>query len=464
MALQQQVFSTGDYAWRSWSNGYVISLTLTEESVNVAANTSQVSYLFTISNTDNNRFTSNDYSWSISIGGKSISISHFSFNLAANYTTQTIASGRVTVAHNPDGTLAMPYAVSIPNVQNWVSYGPPAMSLTGTWALTTIARTPPTISNVSVVDSNEKTFALTQNRSHLVRYYSNAAVVATATAHNGATITAMEALCADGKKVTAAGSSLAGTIYGVESGNFTVKATDSRGNTTTIAPVALTLVEYVKLTCSLSDNKPDTDGNMTVSVSGKYFNGSFGKVSNNLTVQYRYKVSGQAWQNREDEWRTMTVTLDAGGYQASASVSGLDYQTAYTFQARATDKLATVNSAEYTVRAMPVFDWSEKDFRFHVPVGGITADMVGARHETTNGALLLEELGVRSGLLFAKDGGNLANYYLGLFHGYQNNSRSAAFHTLCANTLNIVTNALGSVEALNAVGEVTYVVIPFERI
>lgn len=464
MALQQQVFSTGDYAWQSWSNGYVISLTLTEESVNAAANTSQVSYLFTISNTDNNRFISYDYNWSISIGGENISISHFSFNLGANYTTQTIASGGITVAHNSDGTLAMPYAVSIPNVQNWVSYGPPAMSMSGTWALTTIARTPPTISNVSVVDSNEKTFALTQNRSHLVRYYSNAAVVATATAHNGATIAAVEALCADGKKVTSGGNSLTGTIYGVESGDFTIKATDSRGNITIFAPASLTLVEYVKLTCSLSDNKPDTDGNMTVSVSGKYFNGSFGKVSNKLTVQYRYKVSGEAWLDTEAEWRTMPATLDAGGYHASASVTGLDYQTAYTFQARATDKLATVNSAEYTARAMPVFDWSEKDFQFHVPVTGITADMVGARHQASNGALLLEELGVESGLLFVKDGGNLSNYYLGLFHGYQKNSRSATLHTLSANTLSVVTNTLGSVEARNAVGKVTYVVIPLVHV
>lgn len=464
MALQEQVFSTGDYAWHSWSNGYVIALTLTEESVDAATNTSQISYLFTISNTDNNRFTSNDYSWTISIGGQSIPISHFSFNLATNYTTQVIASGRLTVEHNPDGTLAMPYAVSIPNVQNWTSYGPPVMSLSGTWALTTIQRTPPAISSVSIVDGNEKTFALTNNRNSVVRYYSDAVITATATAHNGAAITVLEASCGDGKKVSSAGNSLAGTLYGVESGSFTLKATDSLGNTTILPPVELPLVEYVKLTCSLSDNKPDTDGNMTVNVSGKYFNGSFGKVSNELTVQYRYKVSGGAWLDTEGEWQTMSVAVDGTGYHASASVSGLAYQTAYTFQARATDKLATVDSAEYTVRAMPVFDWSEKDFRFHVPVAGITADMVGARYASTNGAFLLKAAGVESGLLYARDGGNLSSYYLGLFHGYQSDRTNAIFHTLCANSLDIVTNVLGTVSALNAVGEVTYVIIPFTRI
>ena len=75
MAIQEKTFSTGDYAWKSWSNGYAISLTLTEESIDTINNTSLVSYLFTISNTDNNRFISSNYSWNISIGDKTISIS-----------------------------------------------------------------------------------------------------------------------------------------------------------------------------------------------------------------------------------------------------------------------------------------------------------------------------------------------------------------------------------------------------
>lgn len=140
MAIQTKTFSAGDYAWQSWSNGYVISLTLTEESTNTANNTSLISYSFTISNTDNNRFTSSDYNWNISIGDKTIPISGFTFNLTSNYTTQTIASGQVTVTHNADGKRDMPYSVSIPNVQAYNRYGPPAMSLAGTWTLTAIPR------------------------------------------------------------------------------------------------------------------------------------------------------------------------------------------------------------------------------------------------------------------------------------------------------------------------------------
>ena len=140
MALQTKTVSTGSYAWQSWSNSYVITLKLTEESTDAQANTSLVSYLFTISNTDNNRFYDYYYSWDISIGGQTIPIRNFYFDLRNNHTTQTIASGRITVPHNADGTLDMPYSVSIPNVKADNQYAPPAMSLSGTWLLTAIPR------------------------------------------------------------------------------------------------------------------------------------------------------------------------------------------------------------------------------------------------------------------------------------------------------------------------------------
>ena len=458
MALQQQVFSTGDYAWKSWSNGYVISLTLTEESVDTVNNTSQVAYLFTISNTNNNRFVSNDYSWSIFIGGHSIAINHFNFNLASNYTTQTIASGCLTVQHNSDGTLAMPYEVSIPNVQKWTSYGPPAMGMSGVWALTTIQSAPPTISNVSVVDGNSITLGFTGNPNKLVRYYSNAVVTATATAHNGAQITAFEVLCADGKSIASKTGTLSGTLYGVEKGSFTFKATDSLGNTT-ISSLELPLLEYVRPTCVLSDNKPDINGNITVQVSGSYFSGSFGAKVNHLTVQYRYKKKGTSWLDTEEEWHDIPVAMSGNSYTAQGELSGLDYRISYIFQARTIDQLAVVTSSTYTARALTVFDWGENDFCFHVPVSGITADMVGARYVATSGSRLLELGGVQSGLLFISDAGNVNNYYLGVFHGYQW-ERTPGIQSLGGNTLEITISNHGSVTVKNAQGALTFVVIP----
>ena len=140
MALKTYTWETGDYAYQSWSNGYKIHLTLTEESTSTSNNTSLVSYKFWISNGSNNRFYDDYWFWSISIGGKTIDIKEFNFYVYPYNVTQTIASGQITVTHNSDGSLNMPYNVSIPNVKASNKYGPPAMALAGTWALTTIPR------------------------------------------------------------------------------------------------------------------------------------------------------------------------------------------------------------------------------------------------------------------------------------------------------------------------------------
>lgn len=67
-------------------------------------------------------------------------------------------------------------------------------------------------------------------------------------------------------------------------------------------------------------------------------------------------------------WVAADATLSGNGYSAEVAITGLDYQQAYTFQARAVDKLATVNTATKTVKATPVFDWGEDEFNFNVPV------------------------------------------------------------------------------------------------
>ena len=164
MALKTYTWETGDYAYQSWSNGYKIHLTLTEESTSTANNTSVVSYKFWVSNGSNARFYDNSWSWSISIGGQTIAINNFNFYVYPYNVTQTIASGQVTVTHNSDGSLNMPYNVSVPNVKASNQYGMPAMSLSGTWALTTIPRQASITSASSFTDENNP-----------IIYYSNPA-------------------------------------------------------------------------------------------------------------------------------------------------------------------------------------------------------------------------------------------------------------------------------------------------
>ena len=206
--------------------------------------------------------------------------------------------------------------------------------------------------NPTVSDSNSTTTALTGDSSKFIKYYSNASVATGAQARNSATLKSQKITC--GAKSI---SSASGTINSVESGSFTFSATDSRGYPTT-QTVNKTLIDYIKLTCSLNAGAPTTDGVATLKISGNYWNGTFGAVANTLTVQYRYKTQGGSYGS----WTTVSATKSSNTYNATATISGLDYRTTYVFQARAVDKLATVNTDEQARRTTPIFDWSKDDF------------------------------------------------------------------------------------------------------
>ena len=209
----------------------------------------------------------------------------------------------------------------------------------------------PTLSP-TVSDSNTTTTALTGNSSKFIKYYSNASVATGAQARNSATLKSQKITCG-AKSITSA----SGTINAVESGSFTFSATDSRGYTTT-QTLNKTLIEYIKLTCSLNAGAPTTAGVATLKISGNYWDGTFGKVANTLTVQYRYKAQGGSYGS----WTTVSATKSNNTYNATATISGLNYQTTYVFQARAVDKLATINTDEQARRTTPIFDWSKNDF------------------------------------------------------------------------------------------------------
>ena len=241
----------------------------------------------------------------------------------------------------------------------------------------TIKNPAPTLSPLSptVKDVNSKTLALTGSADKLVKYHSNTKVTFGAAAVKGATLKS--------KKVTCATQALTadGTMQGVESGTFSFSVTDSRGNTTA-KTVTKNMVNYVRLSCNLGDGVPDGEGTFALEVTGACFYGSFGAVDNTLAVEYRYRVQGaETWE----EWKAVDSVLPLGfTYLARARVEGLDYQAAYQFQARATDKLEAVTTPEKTVKSLPTFDWSGKDFNFNVPVRARGYSLLGAAVAMTN--------------------------------------------------------------------------------
>lgn len=241
----------------------------------------------------------------------------------------------------------------------------------------TITNGNPTL-NPTVVDSNDTTKALTGDANKLVKYYSNAYYTINAAAVKNASLSSQKVTHNGVTKTTATG-----TYNGVENASFTFEAKDSRGNTTT-KTITKTLINYVKLTCN-HKVRISAEGVATIDINGNYFNGSFGAVANTLTVEYRYKTQGGSYSS----WTAVTATKSGNTYSATATKSGLNYQTAYVFQCRAIDKINTggVNTEERTIKALPVFDWGENDFHIH---GNLIVEGTVTGSNAT-GAVVLED-------------------------------------------------------------------------
>lgn len=217
---------------------------------------------------------------------------------------------------------------------------------------------------VGVVDNNPDTVELTGNSNIFIKGYSTAQYVIKATSRKEATITGY--VC-NGEATTSTGA-----VLNVSSTSIILGATDSRGNTTT-KTVPLSMIDYVDVSCSQKikiELDGETAAKITVSVEGHYFNGSFGNRNNELFITVYYKEAGaSSWAGSVPITEAHTPTYDSNTYSLTAALPTVfDYSKAYVFETVVEDALTSAYSGEYTARLTPVFDWSDTDFNFNVPV------------------------------------------------------------------------------------------------
>lgn len=234
----------------------------------------------------------------------------------------------------------------------------------------TIINGKPTLSP-SVIDVGNTSKNLTGDpENKIIRYFNSMQVSSGAAAIKGAKIKSQSIVC--GSKKLTSGSGILGYV---ESASFKFTVTDDRGNTTT-QTVTKTLIPYVKPTCNMVMSKPSVGGPLQFTLKGDFYNGSFGAVDNELTLQYRYKVDAGEY----GEWIDVVPTHTGTTYEALVepiNVDNLNYKSTYTFQARIKDTIGIydVTTPERVVKTTPIFDWGKDDFRvngdFSV-TGGIT--------------------------------------------------------------------------------------------
>lgn len=217
---------------------------------------------------------------------------------------------------------------------------------------------------------NRESTALTGNNKTIIGGISNLQVVTAAEGKNSASITSISVYCGDNKQT---GGDV--TFYGADSAAVHVVVTDSRGYQTVVYDDSLSLIGYIAptITPAVSREAP-TANTVTVSVKGKWYNGSFGAVINSLKITVRRKATG------DDDYHTMVeapVTTNGNDYTATVELTGVDYTKAYSFLVRLDDAIYTdtkgYRDAKYATtsisKGIPIFDWGENDFQFNVPVG-----------------------------------------------------------------------------------------------
>lgn len=211
----------------------------------------------------------------------------------------------------------------------------------------------PTVT-ATVEDTNSATVALTGDSSKLIKYKSTAYVKVTPVAKNSATIKSTTV-----RNVTVTNNEI--SFANFSGSAFKVVTTDSRGYTNSEYILTPTIIQYIPLTLNATFFRPQpTTGEVQLTYSGNYFNGSFGYVSNEISFTWKYRKQGTS------EWTTGgTITPTISGNTVKQTTISLgtefDYQTAYDFQLVAVDKLTTLTITAKVSMGLPVFYWG-KDF------------------------------------------------------------------------------------------------------
>ena len=264
----------------------------------------------------------------------------------------------------------------------------------------------------AVIDSSEITSQLTGNGA-LVRYHSKADCTITATAKKGATITEKRIA-----GVLVGGDRL--VIDGVQTGELVFYAKDSRGYEAR-QTVSVSMIDYIRLTNNAAAVRTDpTSGKATLTLEGACFAGSFGAAENEITAAYQI-----------DGGEPIPVALSCSGsrYRAVVELTDMDYERSYTLTVTVRDKLETAQKTLILPKGLPVFDWGEGDFAFHVPVsmdtplglamggtgrkswdaGVVLSDGKQLTAAAGNGAFYGEENSLRFGVLPVSMGGTGAS-------------------------------------------------------
>ena len=203
----------------------------------------------------------------------------------------------------------------------------------------------------TVVDGNAATRSLTGDENTLVRFMSDGVCRIYYRGEKGAFIVQRQV----GQQVMQKDEL---TISGIEQEQVVFSVTDTRGYRAQYTH-SCNLIPYVKLSAEAVAQRENAGNQAMVYISGDCFSGSFGAADNTLTVEVT--VDGRAPIVAQ-------TTVSENRYYAFAELEDMDYTRIYGITVRVKDRLMEAERRVTLKKAVPVFDWGEEDFAFHVPV------------------------------------------------------------------------------------------------
>ena len=222
-------------------------------------------------------------------------------------------------------------------------------------------------------DSDADCYALTNDNEVFIKGYSNLSYMLSATPKKHATITKYTSTVDYTHTSTTPMDGNQDAHWNITKDKITLTATDNRGLVGKMeSPIYM--IDYFPPTCGFSasnielDEESGTTASAHVEVSGEFFNEKFGPngVQNQLKIEILHTGLDDWFELPDILWGD---GVDGNTYKASFDVNGLDYQKTITFQFRVSDKLiSNITTEEKTLKLFPIFDWSDEDFNFNVPV------------------------------------------------------------------------------------------------
>ncbi len=202
----------------------------------------------------------------------------------------------------------------------------------------------PLFVDFDIEDSNDTTYALTNNRSSFIKGYSTLKISnLNATAQKKGTLTYW---IFNSIYYANTGSNVI-TQLNYDKNEVTVTTQDSREMSTSLTKTISNFIEYSKLTKGNQDweRVGDVTEQTKISFAGDVWTGSFGSVSNALSVSYKYKRTDlSSWTTGTT---TITPTISNGKYSFNGLIkgdtnNGFDINYSYDVIVTVKDKLSSV--------------------------------------------------------------------------------------------------------------------------